>query len=52
MEKILFINSCYNFEKSRTLYLTKKIFEKFDIDSNFDFEEVVLKDMHLLPLSE
>ena len=52
MEKILFINSCYNFEKSRTLYLAKKIFEKFDIDSNFDFEEVVLKDMHLLPLSE
>ena len=52
MEKILFINSCYNYEKSRTLYLAKKIFEKFDIDSNFDFEEVKLKDLHLLPLSE
>jgi len=52
MEKILFINACYNYEKSRTLYLAKKIFEKFDIDSNFDFEEVRLKDLHLLPLSE
>ena len=52
MEKILFINSCYNYEKSRTLYLTKKIFEKFDIDNKFDFEEVKLKDLHLLPLSE
>lgn len=52
MEKILFINSCYNYEKSRTLYLAKKIFEKFDIDSKFDFEEVKLKDLHLLPLSE
>ena len=52
MEKILFINSCYNYEKSRTLYLTKKIFEKFDIDSNFDFEEIKIKDLHLLPLSE
>ena len=52
MEKILFINSCYNYEKSRTLYLAKKVFEKFDVDSNFDFEEVRLKDMHLLPLSE
>ena len=37
MEKILFINSCYNYEKSRTLYLAKQLFEKFDIDSNFDF---------------
>ena len=52
MEKILFINACYNYEKSRTLYLAKKIFEKYDIDSNFDFEEVRLKDLHLLPLSE
>ena len=52
MEKILFINACYNYEKSRTLYLANKIFEKFDIDSNFDFEEVRLKDLHLLPLSE
>ena len=52
MEKILFINACYNYEKSRTLYLAKKVFEKFDIDSNFDFEEVRLKDLHLLPLSE
>lgn len=52
MEKILFINSCYNYEKSRTLYFAKKIFEKFDIDSKFDFEEVKLKDLHLLPLSE
>ena len=52
MEKILFINSCYNYEKSRTLYLAKKIFEKFDIDSKFDFEEVKLKDLHLLPISE
>ena len=52
MEKILFINSCYNEERSRTLYLTKKIFEKFNIDDNFDFEEIKLKDLHLLPLSE
>ena len=52
MEKILFINSCYNYEKSRTLYLANKVFEKFDVDSNFDFEEVKIKDMHLLPLSE
>lgn len=52
MEKILFINSCYNYEKSRTLYLTNKLFEKFDIDSKFDFEEIRLKDLHLLPLSE
>lgn len=52
MEKILFINSCYNYEKSRTLYLANKIFEKFDIDSKFDFEEIKLKDLHLLPLSE
>lgn len=52
MEKILFINSCFNYEKSRTLYLANKIFEKFDIDSNFDFEEIKLKDLHFLPLSE
>ena len=52
MEKILFINSCYNEARSRTLYLAKKLFEKFDIDSKFDFEEVKLKDLHLLPLSE
>ena len=52
MEKILFINSCYNEERSRTLYLAKKLFEKFDIDSKFDFEEIKLKDLHLLPLSE
>ena len=52
MEKILFINSCYNEDKSRTLYLAKKIFEKFDVDSNFDFEEIKLRDLHLLPLSE
>ncbi len=52
MEKILFINSCYNYEKSRTLYLANKLFEKFDIDSKFDFEEIRLKDLHLLPLSE
>ncbi len=52
MEKILFINSCFNYDRSRTLYLTKKIFEKFNIDDRFDFEEVRLKDMHLLPLSE
>lgn len=52
MEKILFINSCYNEEKSRTIYLANKLFEKFDIDSKFDFEEIKLKDLHLLPLSE
>ena len=52
MEKILFINSCYNYEKSRTLYLSNKLFKKFDIDSKFDFEEIRLKDLHLLPLSE
>lgn len=52
MEKILFINSCYNEERSRTLHLAKKLFEKFDIDSKFDFEEIKIKDLHLLPLSE
>ena len=52
MEKILFINSCYNEERSRTMYLAKKIFEKFDIDSKFDFEEIKIKDLNLLPLSE
>ena len=52
MEKILFINSCYNYEKSRTIHLAKKLFERFDIDSRFDFEEIKLKDLHLLPLSE
>ena len=36
MEKILFINSCYNYDKSRTMYLTNK----------------KLKDLHLVPLSE
>lgn len=52
MEKILFINSCYNYERSRTLHLANKLFEKFDIDSRFDIEEIKLKDLHLLPLTE
>lgn len=52
MEKILFINACYNYDKSRTMYLTNAIFKKFNIDEKFDFEEVKLKDLHLLPLSE
>ena len=52
MEKILFINSCYNLDKSRTMYLSNKIFEKFNVNDNYDFEEIRLKDLHLVPLSE
>ena len=52
MEKILFINACYNYEKSRTMYLANAIFKKFNIDEKFDFEEVKIKDLHLLPLTE
>lgn len=52
MEKILFINACYDEEKSRTIYLTNKILEKFDVNDNFDFEEIKLKDLHLVPLTE